>query len=153
MPQPSSQAQQQLQQSGLGCMPADGSSTEAEMAGFSAAAAAAAAAAPVLTYSDVAEVVQHSRQLQKIQQLSLQLAVESQAAPSLLNVLLQCCQQLQQQAAAGTVGDESVTHDRCCALYRLLCALTAGPIKERGLGVGCQLAVEVEVTDDRLPGW
>lgn len=110
---------------------------------------------PVLTYSEVSDVMQYSRQLQKIQQLLLQLAVESQAAPQLLQLLLQCCQQLQQQqAAARRAGSKSsVTHDRCCALYRLLCAMAAGPVKQRGLGTGCQLAVEAELPDDRLPRW
>jgi hypothetical protein len=83
----------------------------------------------------------------------LQLAVESQPAPRLLHMLLQCCQQLQQHTAAGSgpAGSGSVSHDCCCALYRLACALAAGPVKERGLGAGCQLAVEAEVPDDS--GW
>lgn len=107
----------------------------------------------VLTYSHVSEMVQHSRQLQKLQQLLLQLAVESQAAPRLLVLLLQCCQQLQTGDAAPQAqqprapGSDVITLDRCCALYRLVSALTAGPVKERGLGAGCQVAVEAEVHD------
>jgi hypothetical protein len=109
----------------------------------------------VLTYSHMSEMVQHSRQLQKLQQLLLQLAVESQSTPRLLALLLLCCRQLQPCDAAPQAqqhrasGSGAITLDRCCALYRLVSALTAGPVKERGLGVGCQVAVEAEVHDRR----
>lgn len=107
-----------------------------------------------LSYSDVSELVQHSRHLHKLQQLLLQYAVESQAAPCLLDLLLQCCQQLQPGATAqpvsgSAVAGSQVTHDRCCALYRLVYALTSGPPKQGGLGPGCQLAVETEATDEQ----
>jgi hypothetical protein len=99
----------------------------------------------VLTYSDVSEVVSYSRQVQKLQQLLLQYAVESAAMPKLLELLLQCCQGLQMQAAhaaaAPAADGVSVTHDRRCALYRLLYTLAAGPVSKRGLGAACQLAV------------
>lgn len=99
------------------------------------------------TYSQVSEVVQHSKQLHKVQHLLLQLAVESQAAPQLLQLLLRCCQQLQPPHAAqhssAAVGVEGGRHvERCCALYRLVYAVTSGPVKQRGLGSGVQLAVE-----------
>jgi len=107
-----------------------------------------------INYSDVSELVQHSRHLHKVQQLLLQYAVESQAAPRLLDLLLRCCQQLQPGATAQpvsglAVAGSEVTHDRCCALYRLVYALTSGPPKQRGLGPGCQLAVETQVRDEQ----
>lgn len=115
-----------------------------------------AGAPAVLTYSQVSEVVSYSRQLQKLQQLLLQFAVESVAVPRLLELLLQCCQGLHLQAApagvaAPSAAGTSVTHDRCCALYRLLYALAAGPVSKRGLGAACQLAVvEQEAPEDYL---
>jgi hypothetical protein len=81
--------------------------------------------------------------------------VELQSAPRLLALLLQCCQQLRPGNPAphaqqrGAPGSGDITLDRCCALYRLVSALTAGHVKERGLGAGCQVAVEAEVHDRR----
>ena len=119
-----------------------------------ASAQPTAASPAVLTYGDVSEVVCYSRQVQKLQQLLLQYAVESTAVPKLLELLLQCCQQLHMQPAAAaavpTAVGGSVTHDRCCALYRLLYTLAAGPVSKRGLGAACQLAVVEQDPEDQL---
>jgi hypothetical protein len=107
-------------------------------------------------YTQLPELLQHARQLQQVQALLLQLTVESTAAPRLLELLLRGCLE------AAEAGGEHVpatrqrgsvqpgarmTAERCCALYRLVCALAAGPVKQRGLGPSCQLVEEVQVAD------
>jgi hypothetical protein len=138
--------QQQQQQQALG--------VHGQQQQHRASAQPTAASPAALIYDDVSEVVCYSRQVQKLQQLLLQYAVESAAVPKLLELLLQCCQQLHMQPAAAatmpSAAGGSVTHDRCCALYRLLYTLAAGPVSKRGLGAACQLAVVEQDPEHQL---
>lgn len=105
-----------------------------------------------LCYADVSELVQHSRQLQQIQQLLLQLAVESTAAPTLIELLLRGCMDAQRSSTRSSTAPSGArwTPERCCALYRLVSALAAGPVKQRGLGASVQLAEEQQVAPDLI---
>jgi exonuclease VII large subunit len=117
-----------------------------------------------LCYRDPQELLQHSRHVQKLQQLLLQLHVEQRLAPKLMECLLKACLQLhkpdqqqqqqqqeqrlqQRQVARHGAAAADVLQERCLALYRLLHFLTAAAVKQRGLSASCHIA-EAEVVED-----
>jgi hypothetical protein len=110
-----------------------------------------------LCYKELQELLQHSRNMQKLQQLLLQLHVEQRLAPKLMECLLKGCLQLhkapptsgpqQQQQEMRQVAAADVLQERCLALYRLLHFLTAAAVKQRGLTASCHIA-EAEVVED-----
>jgi hypothetical protein len=116
-----------------------------------------------LCYTELQELLQHSRNMQKLQQLLLQLHVEQRLAPKFMECLLKGClqlhkaptssgpqQQQQQQElrqAQRQAPASDVLQERCLALYRLLHFLTAAAVKQRGLTASCHFA-EAEVVED-----
>jgi hypothetical protein len=116
----------------------------------------------VLCYRELQELLQHSRNVQKLQQLLLQLHVEQRLTPKLMECLLKGCLQLhkaapdeqqqqqdlqQQRQVARHRGAADVLQERCLALYRLLHFLTAAAVKQRGLTGSCHIS-EAEVVED-----
>jgi hypothetical protein len=114
----------------------------------------------VLWYKELQELLQHSRNMQKLQQLLLQLHVEQRLAPKLMECLLKGClqlhnpqpssgpqQQQEQRRAQVQVPATEVLQERCLALYRLLHFLTAAAVKQRGLTASCHIA-EAEMVED-----
>lgn len=128
-----------------------------------AAAHHAAWSVTTLCYHEVQEPVQHSRQLQKLQQLLLQLHIEAHLAPRLLQCLQDGCRQLPQGTrqnlhAVQRRSEQSavlpaISMEQCLALYRLLYALTATAPKSRGLAGGCHIVQKEVVEDAAMLQW
>ncbi|KAF6260974.1 hypothetical protein COO60DRAFT_831011 [Scenedesmus sp. NREL 46B-D3] len=114
----------------------------------------------VLCYEQLQELQQHSRNMQLLQQLLLQLHVEQRLAPTLMECLLKGCLQLHKAAPDSQQqerprqhqvlphgGGTDLLQERCLALYRLLHFLAAAAAKQRGLTASFHVA-EAEVVED-----
>lgn len=128
----------------------------------------------VLQYCGVQQLTQHTRHLQKLQQLLLHQHVEAQLAPAIMQCLLTECQglglersckfrsqqehkegerQLQQDTLATTTTNFAVHQERFLYLYRLLHCLVASAATRRGLGGICHLVEHAAVDDFSALHW
>lgn len=111
-----------------------------------------------LCYQDPQELLQHNKNVQKLQQLLLHLHVELHLAPRLIECLLRGCLVVHQERTderAQQQGQQAgrQAEDKCWALYRVLHFLTAASAKQRGLGGSCLVAEPELVADAGLLEW